>query len=158
VSEADVVKLHEGMPLWFTTLGQPDRKWNATLRQIQPAPRRPDKKAEATKAAPQSGNVVLYTALFDVPNADGSLRAGMTAQVFFVTAAAQNVLVVPVASLNDKGEIRVLRQDGTIAVRKVQTDVRTRFLVGITSGVTDGERVITGIKAAGPSAKLRVES
>jgi len=158
VSEADVVKLREGMPLWFTTLGQPDRKWNATLRQIQPAPRRPDRKAEATKAAAQSGNVVLYTALFDIPNADGSLRAGMTAQVFFVTAAAQNVLVVPVASLNDKGEIRVLREDGTIAVRKVQTDVRTRFLVGITSGVTDGERVITGIKASGPSAKLRVES
>lgn len=158
VSEADVVKLHEGMPLWFTTLGRPDRKWHATLRQIQPAPRRPDNKKAETKTTPQSGNVVLYTALFDVPNADGSLRAGMTAQVFFVTAAAQNALVVPVASLNDKGEVRVLREDGTIAVRKVEIGTRTRFLVGITSGVADGERVITGTKAAGPAAKLRVES
>jgi macrolide-specific efflux system membrane fusion protein len=158
VSEADVVKLREGMALWFTTLGRPERKWNATLRQIQPAPRRPDKKAETSKTAPQSGNVVLYTALFDVPNEDGDLRAGMTAQVFFVTAAARNALVVPVASLNDKGEVRVLRDDGTIAVRKVETDVRTRFLVGVTSGVTDGERVITGLKAAGAPAKVRVES
>jgi macrolide-specific efflux system membrane fusion protein len=32
VSEADVVKLREGMPLWFTTLDRPDRKWHATLR------------------------------------------------------------------------------------------------------------------------------
>ena len=71
VSEADVVKLREGMSLWFTTLGRPDRKWRATLRQIQPAPRRPDKKVEA-KAATQSSSVVLYTALFDVPNKDAA--------------------------------------------------------------------------------------
>jgi macrolide-specific efflux system membrane fusion protein len=157
VSEADIVKLREGMPLWFTTLGRPDRKWHATLRQIQPAPRRPDKKAEA-RAAAQSNNVVLYTALFDVPNDDGSLRAGMTAQVFFVTAAAKNALVVPVASLNDKGEVRVLQGDGTIAVRKVEIGARTRFLSEVTDGITEGERIITGVKASGPPAKLRVES
>jgi macrolide-specific efflux system membrane fusion protein len=157
VSEADVVKLREGMPLWFTTLGRPDRKWHATLRQIQPAPRRPDKKVEA-KAATQSSSVVLYTALFDVPNKDGGLKAGMTAQVFFVTAASQNALVIPVASLNEKSEVRVLQGDGTIAVRKVETGARTRFLSEVTSGLAGGERIITGVKASGPPPKLRVES
>jgi macrolide-specific efflux system membrane fusion protein len=157
VSEADVVKLREGMPLWFTTLGRPDRRWHATLRQIQPAPRRPDKKVEA-KAATQSSSVVLYTALFDVPNKDGGLKAGMTAQVFFVTAAAQNALVIPVSSLNEKSEVRVLQGDGTIAVRKVETGARTRFLSEVTSGLAGGERIITGVKVSGPPAKLRVES
>lgn len=156
VSEADVVKLREGMALWFTTLGQPERKWQATLRQIQPAPRRPDKKTEG-KAAAQPNNVVLYTALFDVPNEDGDLRAGMTAQVFFVTAAAKGALVVPVASLTD-GQVRVLVDDGNIAVRKVETGVRTRFLVEVKNGLADGERVITGVKTAGSPAKLRVGS
>ncbi|WP_245256958.1 MULTISPECIES: efflux RND transporter periplasmic adaptor subunit [unclassified Nitrobacter] len=156
VSEADVVKLREGMPLWFTTLGRPDRKWHARLRQIQPAPRRPDKKAEP-KAATQSGNVVLYTALFDIPNEDGGLRAGMTAQVFFVTAASKDALVVPVSALSE-GRVRVLLDDGKIAARKLETGVRTRFLVEVTRGVAEGERVITGVKAPGPPAKLRVES
>ncbi len=156
VSEADVVKLREGMPLWFTTLGQPDRKWRARLRQVQPAPRRPDKKLEA-KTSAQPNGVVLYTALFDVPNADGSLRAGMTAQVFFVTASAQDALVLPVSALTD-GKARVLLGDGNIAARKVETGVRTRFLVEVTRGVAEGERVITGMKRSGPPAKLRVES
>jgi macrolide-specific efflux system membrane fusion protein len=156
VSEADVVKLREGMALWFTTLGQPERKWQARLRQIQPAPRRPDKKAEG-KAAAQPNNVVLYTALFDVPNEDGDLRAGMTAQVFFVTAAAKNALVVPVSAI-DENHICLLARDGTVVRRAVDTGVRTRFFVEIKDGLADGERVITGIKAAGPPAKLRVGS
>jgi macrolide-specific efflux system membrane fusion protein len=157
VSEADVVKLREGMALWFTTLGQPERKRQATLRQIQPAPRRPDKKADA-KAATQPNNVVLYTALFDVPNDDGDLRAGMTAQVFFVTAAARDALVIPVGSLTDDGQTRVLLDDGTVAMRKVEPGVRTRFLVEVKNGLADGERVIIGLKAAGPPGKLRVGS
>jgi len=45
------------------------------------------------------GNVVLYTSLFDVDNADGALLSDMTAQVFFVVAAARGVLTVPVAAL-----------------------------------------------------------
>lgn len=156
VSEADVVKLREGMPLWFTTLGQPDRKWRARLRQIQPAPRRPDKKADA-KAAAQPNNVVLYTALFDIPNEDGGLRAGMTAQVFFMTAAAKNALVVPVSAI-DEDHVRLLPKDGAVVRRAIDAGVRTRFLVEVKNGLTDGDRVITGMKAAGPPAKLRVGS
>ncbi len=157
VSEADVVKLRESMSLWFTTLGQPERKWQARLRQIQPAPRRPDKKLEA-KASAQPNNVVLYTALFDVPNKDGSLRAGMTAQVFFVTAAARDALVVPVASLHEDEQVRILQKDGTVVTRKVETGVRTRFLIEVKSGLSQGERVITGMKISGPPSKLRVGS
>ena len=73
-------------------------------------------------------------------------------------AATQNALVIPVASLNEKSEVRVLQGDGTIAVRKVETGARTRFLSEVTSGLVGGERIITGVKASGPLAKLRVES
>src|SRR3546814_2219430 len=38
VSEADVPKLKLGMEAWFTTLGQPDKKWHGKLRQILPTP------------------------------------------------------------------------------------------------------------------------
>ena len=86
VSEADVTKLKVGMDVYFTTLGGGGRRWNGTLRQILPTP-------------VITNNVVLYTALFDVDNSDSSLFSNMTAQIFFVTSSARNVLKVPVGAL-----------------------------------------------------------
>lgn len=44
-------------------------------------------------------NVVLYTGLFDVNNEDGMLLPEMTAQVYFVSSKAENVLTVPLGAL-----------------------------------------------------------
>ncbi len=90
VSEADVTKLRVGMEAYFTTLGNPNRRFRGTLRQILPTPT-------------VTNNVVLYTALFDVANPDKQLMPQMTAQVFFVRAAAQNAVLVPVAALQFTG-------------------------------------------------------
>src|SRR5262249_18559497 len=87
VSEADVPKLRIGMSAYFTTLGQPDIKWPGVLRQIQPTPT-------------VVNNVVLYTAVFDVDNPKGTLLPQMTAQVFFVSEGAKNVITVPLAALH----------------------------------------------------------
>ncbi len=87
VSEADVPKLKVGMSAYFTTLGAPDKRWYGKLTQLQPTPS-------------VVNNVVLYTATFNVNNPDNQLMTQMTAQVFFVTASAQNVLVVPVSALH----------------------------------------------------------
>lgn len=87
VSEADVAKLHDGMPVYFTTLGGGIRRWYGKLRQIWPTPQ-------------IVNNVVLYTALFDVANKDGTLLPDMTAQVFFITAQARDVTTVPVGALS----------------------------------------------------------
>jgi macrolide-specific efflux system membrane fusion protein len=86
VSEADVSKLKLGMPVYFTTLGEPDKRRYGTLRQILPTPE-------------VVNNVVLYDALFDVPNPDHALQPQMSAQVFFVLAEAKNVPLVPVKAL-----------------------------------------------------------
>jgi macrolide-specific efflux system membrane fusion protein len=86
VSEADVTKLRVGMEVYFTTLGSSGRRWYAKLRQVLPTPT-------------VTNNVVLYTALFDVENTDGTLFSNMTAQIFFITSSARNVLKVPVGAL-----------------------------------------------------------
>ena len=86
VSEADVSKLSRGMDVYFTTLGGGARRWTSKLRQILPTP-------------VVTNNVVLYTAVFDVDNTDNALYANMTAQIFFVTSSAKNVLKVPVGAL-----------------------------------------------------------
>lgn len=90
VSEADVPKLRIGMPVYFTTLGGDNRRHYSSLRQIPPTPT-------------VVNNVVLYDALFDVPNPDQALMTQMTAQVFFVAASAKNALLVPLAALHPVG-------------------------------------------------------
>lgn len=86
VSEADVTKLSTGMEVYFTTLGSGDRRWYSQLRQVLPTP-------------VVTNNVVLYSALFDIDNADQALLSSMTAQVFFVTSSARNVVKAPVGAL-----------------------------------------------------------
>lgn len=86
VSEADVSKLRGGMPVYFTTLGGQGRRWYGELKKIEPTPT-------------VTNNVVLYNALFEVPNNNRSLMTSMTAQVFFVVAEAKDVLVVPMSAL-----------------------------------------------------------
>ncbi|MDT3671968.1 MAG: efflux RND transporter periplasmic adaptor subunit [Aromatoleum sp.] len=85
VSEADVSRLKLGMPAYFTTLGASGRRWEGTLNKIEPTP-------------VVQNNVVLYNALFDVANPNQALMTQMTAQVFFVVAAARDALLVPMAA------------------------------------------------------------
>jgi membrane fusion protein, macrolide-specific efflux system len=90
VSEADVPKLRIGMDAYFTTLGNANRRYTGKLRQILPTPT-------------VTNNVVLYTGLFDVANPNKQLMTQMTAQVFFVRAAAHDAVTVPVAALRFTG-------------------------------------------------------
>ncbi|MFC5769992.1 efflux RND transporter periplasmic adaptor subunit, partial [Thauera sinica] len=87
VSEADVSRLKLGMDAYFTTLGGQGQRWYGKLEKVEPTPT-------------VTNNVVLYNALFDVPNPDGKLMTQMTAQVFFVVAQAKDVLLMPMAALS----------------------------------------------------------
>ncbi len=86
VSEAEVGKLSKGMEVYFTTLGSQGRRWYGALRKIEPTPT-------------VTNNVVLYNALFDVPNNNQALMPNMTTQVFFIAATAKDVLLVPTSAV-----------------------------------------------------------
>jgi membrane fusion protein, macrolide-specific efflux system len=146
VSEADVSKLRIGMDAYFTTLGQPERRWYGTLRQVLPTPE-------------VLNNVVLYNALFDVPNPKGELMTQMSAQVFFVSASAKNVPVVPMAALRparrDSGAPRgsflakVVTADGGTEDRVVTIGVSNRVAAEVKSGIAAGEQVVLPAAPAG---------
>jgi macrolide-specific efflux system membrane fusion protein len=143
VSEADVSKLKIGMDAYFTLLGQPGKRYTGKLRQIQPTP-------------DIENNVVLYYALFDVPNPDGDLMISMSAQVFFVQSAAKNVLVVPSAAVHPgsrraaadgelhKAEVTVVNASGATETREVEVGIRNRVSAEIRSGLTEGDLVVIG--------------
>lgn len=87
VSEADVSKLKIGMEVYFTTLGGQEQRWYSKLDSIQPTPE-------------VVNNVVLYDALFDVPNPKGQLMTQMSTQVFFIVSQAKNALLVPMSAVH----------------------------------------------------------
>ncbi|MCV9962314.1 efflux RND transporter periplasmic adaptor subunit [Pararhizobium sp. BT-229] len=144
VSEADVGKLKIGMNAYFTLLGQPGKRYPGTLRQIKPTPS-------------TENNVVLYYALFDVPNPEGTLMMNMTAQVFFVRSAAENVLTIPVAAVRSRadensGEVTVVTASGARETRKVETGIRNRVRVEITKGLGETDAVVVGTGSADKAA------
>ncbi len=148
VSEADVGKLKPGMDAYFTLLGQPGKRFTGKLRQIQPLPT-------------TENNVVLYNALFDVPNADGELMMSMSAQVFFVENAARDVLLVPSGAVSMKrgeggkrqAEVTVVTAAGAQETRMVETGIRNRVSTEIRSGLEEGERVVVNSGGAGRSGE-----
>ena len=103
VSEADVVRVKAGLPVYFTILGDPDTRYHGTLRAVQPSPEK-------------INNAVFFNALFDVPNPERTLRVDMTAQVAIMLGEAKQALTVPLTALgardkDGRHEVRVLLPD-----------------------------------------------
>ncbi|MER2176564.1 MAG: efflux RND transporter periplasmic adaptor subunit [Stenotrophomonas maltophilia] len=149
VSEADVVKIKAGMPVYFTTLGDPDRRYHATLRQINPAPATIVKKDSTSSDSSSTTTAVYYNALFDVENPDGTLRIDMTAQVSMMLKQARNVLLIPAVALGPKTRdgqymVRVANADGMPAPRKVKIGINNGANAEVLSGLEEGDKVIVG--------------
>ncbi len=154
VSEADVRRVKNGMPVYFTTLGDAGqgtaRRWSGEVRQVLPAPSNSPAQAAAGGAIPAPATkAVAYTVLFDVDNEDAELMPQMTAQVVFVTAKAKNALGIPLIALNAQSEgdahtVRVLNAKGQPEARAVRLGVRSRHQVQVLEGLKGGERVVTG--------------
>ncbi len=100
VSEADVVKIKPGMPVYFTILGAPQKKYHATLRTVNPAPASiASESSSSSSSGSSSSSAVYYNALFDVENPDGTLRINMTAQVSVLLNEAKDALIIPSVAL-----------------------------------------------------------
>lgn len=135
VAEADIPRLSVGTPAYFSTLGQPKRRWTGTVRQLLPTP-------------DIVNEVVLYKVLIDVENSDGALLPDMTAQVFFVVEEARDAVTVPLNAVTaapgpgNASFVRVVSAGGPPQRREVQVGLRDRDRAQILSGLAPGERVI----------------
>ncbi len=147
ISEADVVKVTPGQKVYFTILGEPDNKIEATLREVEPAP------TSIASDTTTSGGAVYYNGLFDVPNPDHKLRISMTASVTIVLDEARGVLTLPATLVSRRGP------DGAAMVSvydaqteetrpaRVEIGIDNNILAEIRSGLDEGDLVVNATGA-----------
>lgn len=165
ISEADVVRVKPGLPVYFTILGEPQKRYEAKLRAIEPSPESEqlDTSTKTTTSTSSSTSAaVYYNGLFEVPNPEGKLRVAMTAQVFIVLAQADNVLAIPASALGKRSKqdgsytVRVLEGEPgdvqRVVDRQVKVGLNNRVQAQVLSGLKEGERVVVGEASAGGSA------
>ncbi len=168
ISEADVVRVQPGLPVYFTILGEPQKRYEAKLRTIEPSPEseQVDTSTKTTTSTSSSTtSAVYYNGLFEVPNPDGKLRVAMTAQVFIVLAKADEVLAIPASALgkrnrkDDTYAVRVLEGEPggaqRVVDRQVKVGLNNRVQAQVLSGLKEGERVVVGEASAGGSGGSR---
>jgi macrolide-specific efflux system membrane fusion protein len=169
ISEADVVRVRVGQPLYFTILGDPDRRFAAKVESIDPAPEsiKSDSSFASTSTSSStsttsstSSSAIYYYCQFSVPNPDGVLRTYMTAQVVVVLGEARGVVTVPSAAVTPAAggrpaRVRVVDAAGQVEVRPVTVGLDNKVTAEIVSGLTVGERVVTGQRLPATTSAAR---
>jgi macrolide-specific efflux system membrane fusion protein len=149
IAEAEVPRVRPGTNAYFTTSGDPDRRWPAVVRQILPQPE-------------IVNDVVLYKALLDVQNEGEALLPQMTAQVTFILGQAPNAVRAPIEALqlpeplrdrvaaemdeaeSQDAELMLVVTENGLEPRIVQVGLVGDTHVEVLSGVEPGERVAMG--------------
>lgn len=137
VAEADILRLKEGMNAYFSTLGDLERKFNGTVRLIQPSPE-------------VINNVVLFNVLIDADNKERILMNGMNTEVFFVLGKAENVPLLPMEALGKRLQNKDTENGKAYSVRVVgqsepviiHTGLADRTHIEIRSGLKAGDKAI----------------
>lgn len=154
ISEADVEKVEAGQDVYFTTLGDANKRHYAKLRTIAPAPESIESTSSSTSSS--TASAVYYNGLFDVDNADGKLKTGMTAQVYIVQASAKDAITVPSGALERRGRegyfVKVVNADGEIEQRAVKVGINTNVTAQVTEGLKEGEKVVVAEVSADQKA------
>ena len=164
ISEADVINVKAGLPVYFNIIGNPDQKYDSILKAIEPAP-------EKISDTSSTDAAIYYVGYIEVPNTERRFRIDMTAQVYIVINQAKDTLLIPSAALQPAGKtgksknsknlttknttanadsdstatmanVRVLKADGTVVEQAVTVGINNRVNAEILSGLKKGDEVI----------------
>lgn len=168
ISEADVVKVRAGQSLYFNIIGDPDRRYEAKLEFIEPAPESitsdslvstssSSSSSSKSSSSSSSSSAIYYNGIFYVPNPDGRLRTYMTAEVHIVLGIARDVLTVPSSALsarprNGRYTVQVVGENGETTPREVEVGLNNKSRAEIRSGLKEGERVAASQGSGTPGA------
>jgi macrolide-specific efflux system membrane fusion protein len=162
ISEADIVKVKAGQPIYFTIVGDPDHRYQAKLEAIEPAPDsiRTDTAVSSSSTSTTSSSssstssAIYYNGIFSVPNTDGRLKTYMTAEVHVVVGEVRDVVTVPATVLTHKGPdgrygVMVAGADQHPQLRRVEIGLNNKVVAQVLSGLEVGDKVLVEPAAAG---------
>jgi len=158
ISEADVINTHPGQAVYFTILGQPNKRYEAKLRAIEPGPTSMD--GDDSDMVSSDSDAIYYNGLFEVDNPDGVLRIGMTAQVSIILNEAKDVLLVPSQVIQKQSgrsvryQVPVLENDKLI-YKKVEVGISNNVYTEITDGLTEDAQIVIGSAAENAPTRTR---
>ena len=172
ISEADVINVKAGLPVYFNIIGNPDQKYDSILKAIEPAP-------EKISDTSSTDAAIYYVGYIEVPNTERRFRIDMTAQVYIIINQAKDALLIPSAALQPAGKsgkpkksrgsktpkpesstapkrdnepdndssttmasVRVLKADGTVVEQAVKVGINNRVNAEILSGLKVGDEVV----------------
>ncbi|MGZ5493509.1 MAG: efflux RND transporter periplasmic adaptor subunit, partial [Thermoanaerobaculia bacterium] len=152
VGESDIAQIKEGQPVEFTVTALQGQTFKGSVKQ-------------ARLQSTTQDNVVNYTVVVAVDNAQGKLLPGMTARASFLTKSAENVLKVANAALRYKptdSELATLKAapasqtttstTGTAAATTTDAQQKQRTRSGSSSSGTlyyldnAGKLAVTGVR------------
>jgi RND family efflux transporter MFP subunit len=127
------------------------RLWSGPKRQFM---------ARLRELSPQSDAMTrTYAARFTIEDADGTVALGMTATVTLSHAAEVSVVKLPLAAILNRGtgpSVYVVDNSAGLELRPVTIASFTKDAALITSGVNNGERVVTlGVQKLDAGQKVR---
>lgn len=158
ISEADVVRVKPEQQVYFTIIGNPNHRYNASLQAIQPAPKSitSDSSISSTSTSSSSSSsssstssAIYYTGIFHVDNKDRQLRTYMTTEIHIIIGQANDALIIPSAAIT-KGRqkqpstVSVIDEKGNVTVREVVVGLDNKINAEIKSGLAEGDTVVIG--------------
>ena len=158
ISEADVINVNPGQAVYFTILGQPDKRYEAKLRAIEPGPTSMD--GDDSDMISSDSDAIYYNGLFEVDNPEDVLRIGMTAQVSIILSEAKDVLLVPSQVIQKhtgrsvRYQVPVLENDKVIH-KKVEVGISNNVNTEITDGLTEDDQIVIGSAAENAPKRTR---
>lgn len=134
VSEVDIPNVHEGEKATITLDAFPDKTYVGTVTGVD-------------TIGTSSSGVVTYNAYITMTAPPATIQPGMTATATIETARKDDVLMVPTAAvqtINGQSTVRALK-NGIVTPVDVTTGISSDTDTEITSGLTEGETVVTSV-------------
>lgn len=136
-AESDVVSVATGQSVLLEFDAIPGETREGTVTAVAPY----------GSVDPLGATLTTYEVTVSVPDAPQGLRAGMTVQASITTEERLAVIAAPVTALVQQGEgfvVQVQAEDGTITTVAVEIGIRGGYWIEIISGLSAGDRVVTG--------------
>lgn len=151
ISEADVTRVKPGQTVYFTILGEPDKRYTTKLQSIEPAPDSISSTSTTTttSSTTTTSTAIYYNGRFEVDNPEDRLRISMTTEVNIVLAESPKALLIPSTALGKKTpdgryEVRVLDEHGMAVPRMIKVGLNNKSNAEVLEGLGDGDQVVLG--------------